>query len=62
MQKPDTKQKKLDYPDETDGSRIAAEVRPAASKLTSEQRRELFKRGMVRIYGGRPKETTVAGH
>ena len=62
MPLPTTKRKKLDYPDETNGSRVAAEVRPVASKLTSEQRRELFKRGMVRIYGGQPKETTGAGH
>jgi hypothetical protein len=50
------------YPDETEGSRIAAAVRKEASKLTSEQRRELFQRAMVRIYGGQPKGTTVAGH
>ena len=62
MQATTTKRKRLDYPDETNGSRVAADVRKAASKLTSEQRRELFKRGMVRIYGGQPKETTVAGH
>ncbi len=54
--------KKLDYPDETEGSRIAARVRRDASRLTSEQRRELFKRAMVRVYGGQPKEATGAGH
>jgi hypothetical protein len=54
--------KKLAYPDETEGSRIASEVRKQASKLTAEQRRELFKRAMVRIYGGQPKGSTVAGH
>jgi len=37
-------------------------VRKEASKLTAEQRRELFKQAMVRIYGGQPKGTTVAGH
>lgn len=54
--------RKRAYPDETEGSRIAATVRKEASKLTAEQRRELFRRAMVRIYGGQPKGTTVAGH
>lgn len=54
--------KKTDYPDETEGSRIAARVRRDASRLTREQRRELFKRAMVRVYGGQPKEATGAGH
>jgi len=54
--------RKAAYPDETKGSRVAAAVRKEASKLTGEQRRELFKRAMVRIYGGQPKGTTVARH
>jgi hypothetical protein len=54
--------KKLTYPNETEGSRIAATVRKGASKLTSEQRRELFKQAMVRIYGGQPKTPTGARH
>jgi hypothetical protein len=54
--------RKIAYPDETKGSRIAAAVRKEASKLTAEQRRELFKRAMVMIYGGQPKGTTIAGH
>jgi hypothetical protein len=57
-----TKRKKLDYPEETEGSRVAAQVRKQASKLTAEQRREFFRRAMVRIYGGQPKAPTVAGH
>ena len=32
------------------------------SKLTAEQRRELTKRAMVRIYGGEPKKKTLAGY
>src|SRR5947207_10120549 len=56
------RQRKPTYPEETQGSRIAAAVRKEASKLSSEQRRELFKRAMVRIYGGNPKETTILGH
>lgn len=54
--------KKLDYPDETNGNRVAATVRREASRLTADQRRDLFKRAMVRIYGGQPKETIGVGH
>jgi len=52
-------QKKLDYPDETPGSRLAAEARKLASKLTPEQRRAHFNGAMTIIYGG-AKETTLA--
>jgi len=62
MRQTPTKRKKLDYPLETEGSRIAARLRKQASKLTEEQRREFFRRAMVRIYGGQPKTATVAGH
>jgi hypothetical protein len=62
MKQPARKRKKLDYPDETEGSRIAAKARKMASKLTPEERREHFRRAMVRIYGGQPKAATVAGH
>ncbi len=55
--------KKLEYPAETEGSRIAAVARKAVSKLSAEQRRELFRRGMARIYGGKcAKEAAVTGH
>ena len=50
--------KKLDYPEETPGSRLAAKARKLASKLTSEQRREHFSRAMTMIYGG-AKEATL---
>ena len=56
------KQKKLDYPAETHGSRLAAKARKLASKLTPEQEAEHFRRGMAMIYGGQPKEITGAGH
>lgn len=62
MQPPKTKRNQFDYPDETKGSQIAAAVRKEANRLTTEQRRDLFQRAMVRIYGGQPKETTGAGH
>jgi len=62
MQPPAPKRKPLDYPVETRGSRVAASVRKEASRLTVEERRDLFKRAMVRVYGGQPKATTGAGH
>jgi hypothetical protein len=50
---------KLDYPVETNGSRVAAEVRKRANKLTKEEREELFKQAMRVYYGGDwPKETS----
>jgi hypothetical protein len=42
-------QKKLDYPNETRGSRLAAKARTLASKLTPEQRREHFNGAMTMI-------------
>ena len=45
-------QKKLDYPETTAGSRLAAKARKLASKLTPEQRREHFNQAMAMIYGG----------
>ncbi len=51
--------KKLVYPDETPGSRLAAKARKLGSKLTPEQRREHFNGAMAMIYGG-AKEATLA--
>lgn len=51
--------KKLDYPGETPGSRLAAKARKLGSKLTPEQRREHFDGAMTMIYGG-AKEATLA--
>lgn len=56
------KKKVLDYPEQTDGTRWAAVARKRTSKMTREQRAEIFRRGMVRIYGGQPKEAIGAGH
>jgi hypothetical protein len=56
------KSKKLDYPVETGGSRLAAKVRKLASKLTPEEEAEQFRRGMEKIYGGQPKEISGTGH
>ena len=52
-------QKKLDYPEETPGSRLAAKARKLASKLTPEQRREHFNGAMTMILWRR-KEATLA--
>ena len=57
-----SKRKKLDYPEATEGSRLAAKVRKLASGLTAEEEAEHFRRGMAKIYGGQPKEVTGAGH
>jgi hypothetical protein len=43
------KRKKLDYPEETEGSRLVAKVRKLASKLTAEEEAEHFRRGMAKI-------------
>lgn len=60
MKQPARKRKKLDYPDETEGSRIAAKARKMASKLTPEERRAHFNAAMVLIYGGDDaKETAI---
>jgi len=50
--------KKLEYPEETAGSRLAAKARKLANKLTPEQRREHFDGAMLMIYGG-AKEATL---
>jgi hypothetical protein len=55
-------QKKLDYPEETAGSRLAAKARKLANQLTPEEEAEHFRHGMAKIYGGQPKEITGAGH
>jgi len=62
MRPPGNKRKKLDYPQETQGSRLAAKVRKLASKLTPEEEAEHFRRGMAKIYGGQSKEITGSGH
>jgi len=53
------KKKKVDYPDETEGSRLAAETRRRCNKLTTEERREHLRKAMSIIYGGAqaPKAT-----
>jgi hypothetical protein len=61
MQRKATKQKRLDYPDETNGSRWAAKARKMAGKMTAAERAEHFRQAMVKIYGGQPKKTVGVG-
>jgi hypothetical protein len=44
--------KLVDYPDQTRGSKLAAEIRKKANGLSSKQRAECFRKGMSMIYGG----------
>jgi hypothetical protein len=62
MRQSANKRKKLDYPEHTEGSRLAAKVRKLASKLTPEEEAEHFRRGLAKIYGDQPKEISGAGH
>lgn len=62
MRQPSDKLKKLDYPEQTQGSRLAAKVRKLASKLSPEEEAEHLQRGLAKIYGGQPKEISGAGH
>ena len=50
------KRKKLDYPDGTEGSRLAARIRQRANKMTAVQREECLKKAMQIYYGGQPKK------
>ena len=52
---------KTDYPEETNGTRWAAEARKMASKLIPEEEAEHFRQAMVKIYGGQPKKATGIG-
>jgi hypothetical protein len=45
-------QKKLDYPQTTAGSRLAAKARKMASKHTREERRTHINAAMAMIYAG----------
>jgi len=55
-----TKPKSPDYPDETPGSRLAAEIRKRGNKLTPEQRRDHVNAAMAMIYGS-PRPAQTAG-
>lgn len=62
MRSSTSKRKKLEYPEQTEGSQLATKARKLASKLTREERRTHLNAAMVMIYGGtQPKETALAG-
>ena len=62
MRKPARKRKKIKYPDETNGTRWAAEARRLASKMTAAERAEHFRQAMIKIYGGELKKAVGSGH
>jgi hypothetical protein len=41
----------LAYPNQTRGSKLAAEIRKKANGLSSKQREEYFRKGMAMIHG-----------
>ena len=51
--------KKLTYPVETEGSRIAAETRLRANKLTFQKRQEHFHQAMAIVFGEDPAANTT---
>jgi hypothetical protein len=62
MKPPKTKRKNPDYPEETNGTRWAAEARRLTSKMTPAERAEHFRQAMLKVYAGESKETTGTGH
>jgi len=62
MRKLARKRKNLDYPDETNGTRWAAEARKISSKMSPAERAEQFRQAMVKIYGGELKKATGHRH
>ncbi|MBI4663846.1 MAG: hypothetical protein HY735_34020 [Verrucomicrobia bacterium] len=60
MKKPVQKRRRLDYPLETPGSKLAAEARKRANSLTDDQRAEALEGARALIYG-HAKTRQVAG-
>ncbi len=52
----DCTQDKLEYPEETEGSRIAREIRAACNELSEEQREIHFNQALDRIYKNYPEQ------
>jgi hypothetical protein len=48
---PKVKAKLVEYPPETEGSRLAAKARAKSNHLPETKRAALFNEGMARIYG-----------
>ena len=53
----DSAKKRLDYPDEPRGSRLAAKARKLASRHTPEQRRAHLDAALAMVYGASAPET-----
>lgn len=49
------KRKSTEYPQETRGGKLSAEIRKKANSLRDDEREALFRRGMQVIYGGPAK-------
>lgn len=57
------KKQNYHYPERTEGSKHAHELRERTNQISDQQREELFDRAMRRIYGGfRVKAAVGAGH
>lgn len=56
------KTQQQEYPEATEGSKLAAEVRSEANALTDKEREELLKRGMQMIYGGSARACCRTGN
>ena len=57
------KKRTFDYPEVTEGSKLAADARSSANRLSDAKREELFKLGMQQIYGGGSvKKAVRSGH
>ncbi len=53
--------KSFSYPAETNGSKWAAENRKKANGLNDAERAELFKGGILRLYGGIARQAVRTG-
>lgn len=51
-----------DYPTTSKAIRAAERARKMVDSLSEEEVEELFRQGMVRIYGGQPKAATLPRH
>jgi hypothetical protein len=51
-----------DYPEDTEGTRLAAQARAECNQLSREEKRRLLELGMKLAYGLSPKQKVGAGH
>lgn len=55
-------EKAVNYPDETEGTRMGYKARRMASKLSKAERDLALREAMSVVYGKQPEEGTGAGH